>query len=332
MEKTEPMIPTRALATTLALALAAAGCASRTTAADPDVGAASTAARPKIGAYTSPASGFDTHSFWVDTGREVVVVDAQFTPAEAEKVVAQIRKETKSPIAWVVVTHPNPDKFDGAPVFQALGAKLVTSKATALAMPGVHAYKKAYFVGAGMFTDATYPALPKPDVTFEGDMDLPLAGGAKVTLHELAHAGVSTTQTVVSVPAAGALFVGDLVHHGAHAWLEGGIDGGKPRPDLAAWKLALGELRAFSGATVYGGRGREGKVEEVVPAQIEYLDRMDRIVTDYVAGLGPRRSELSGPKAGEHWKAIAGLAQKAYPDRDLAYLVEYGVYGLALSR
>lgn len=323
----------RALATPLALALAlvAPGCATRT-AADPDVGAASTAARPKVGSYTSPASGFDTHSFWIDTGREVVVIDAQFTAAEAERVAAQIRRETKSPITWIVVTHPNPDKFDGAPVFQALGAKLVTSKATARAMPGVHAYKKAYFVGAGAFTDATYPALPKPDVTFEGDMDLALAGGVRVTLHELAHSGVSTTQTVVAVPAANALFVGDLVHHGAHAWLEGGIEGGKPRPDVAAWKLALEELRGFPGATVYGGRGREAKVEEVVPAQAEYLDRMDRIVTDYVAGLGPRRSELLGPKAGEHWKAITALAQKAYPERDLSYLVEYGVYGLALAR
>ncbi len=50
--------------------------------------------------------------------------------------------------------------------------------------------------------------------------------------------------------------------------------------------------------------------------------------TAYVSELGPAKSELNGPKAGEHYKKIAALAAQQFPDHTLAYLIEYGVYGL----
>lgn len=286
-------------------------------------------AQAAIGTFTSDAGGFDTHSFWLDTGHEVVVFDAQFTEDLARKLIAEIRAKTQSPIRYVVVTHPNPDKFNGAGPFQALGAKVVASESTAKAIPGVHAYKKYYFVNlAKMFTDATYPPQAKIDVSFEGDLDLPLEGGFKIKLHELAHGGVSSTQTVAFIPTLNSLIVGDLVHHKAHAWLEGGIVDGKPLPDLASWKLSLDELLAYENATVYGGRGEPAKVAEAVKAERAYLDQMRAIVTKYVADLGAAKAELSGPKAGEHHKKIAALAAQAFPDCALSYLIEYGVYGL----
>lgn len=281
-----------------------------------------------IGAFTSDAAGFDTRSFWLDTGKEVVVFDAQFTPALAKQVIAQIQEETTSPIEYLVITHPNPDKFNGAPEFQKIGAKVVASAATAAAIPAVHAYKKYYFVNvAKMFTEETYPAEAKVDVTFEDDLDLDLDAG-EVRLHELSSSGVSSTQTVAWVPAHKALFVGDLVHHGAHAWLEGGIVDGKAKPDLASWKGALGELLDYEGATVFGGRGESAPVDQAVEQQIAYLGTMEKLVTDYVAGLGAAKEELATEKAGEHYKKIAGLAAEEMPEYELSYMVEYGVYGL----
>jgi glyoxylase-like metal-dependent hydrolase (beta-lactamase superfamily II) len=283
--------------------------------------------------FTSDSNGFDTHSYWLDTGREVVVFDAQFTEAYAHKLIDTIRARTTSPIRWVVVTHPNPDKFNGAPAFQALGAKVVASASTARAIPGVHAYKKHYFVDvARTFTEATYPAQATVDVTFDGDYRLPLEGPTQVRLHELSHRGVSSTQTVAFLPQTNELVVGDLVHHKAHAWLEGGIVDGSPTPDLASWALALDELRAYVNATVYGGRGKTAKVDAAVDEEQAYLARMNKVVADYVAALGAdARSELSGPNAGQHYKRLATLAGEAFPDYDLAYMIEYGVYGLALS-
>jgi glyoxylase-like metal-dependent hydrolase (beta-lactamase superfamily II) len=285
--------------------------------------------------FTSDAAGFDTHSFWLDTGSEVVVFDAQFTESYAEQLIAQIRAKTHRPIRWVVVTHPNPDKFNGATAFQKIGARVVASESTKAAIPGVHAYKKNYFVNvAHTFTEETYPAEASIDVTFRGDLDLPLEGGAKVHLHELVHRGVSSTQTVAIIPARSALVVGDLVHVRAHAWLEGGIVDGQPTPDLASWSSALDELLDLPsslspGATVYGGRGETADIETAVAAEKAYLDRMNRLVASYVDGLGPAKSELFGPELGTHAKTIAALAEQAFPDYALDYMIEYGVYGLA---
>ncbi len=246
----------RIIALAAALAALSLACSAPESGSTPPV---ITSQDSALAAFTSDAAGFDTHSFYWDTGREVVVFDAQFTEPLAEKLIAEIKANTKSPITYVVVTHPNPDKFNGVRPFQALGAKVVASESTAAAIPEVHAYKKYYFVNVTkQFTEETYPQEAKVDVTFAGDYVLPLEGGAEVRLHELKSAGVSTTQTVAHIPALKALVVGDLIHVKAHAWLEGGIKAGKPAPDLESWKRALDELLAYDGATVYGGRGEPG--------------------------------------------------------------------------
>ncbi|MCE9670812.1 MBL fold metallo-hydrolase [Myxococcus stipitatus] len=279
--------------------------------------------------YTSDANGFDTHSYFYDTGAEVVVFDAQFTEAEAQKVLAAIRARTDHPIRYVVVTHPNPDKFNGAAVFQREGAKVVASEATAVAIPAVHAYKKSYWVDvAHAFTEATYPAQAKVDLTFEGTLSLPLEGDAKVELTELRHAGVSTTQTVAYLPRREALIVGDLVHHGAHAWLEGGLVEGKVSPDVASWKAALEELSAWPRATVYGGRGVSAPVAEAITAQQRYLDTVVSLVTAYAGELRGRKAELCGDAVGPHYAELTKRVTAAFPEYALPYMVQYSIYGL----
>jgi glyoxylase-like metal-dependent hydrolase (beta-lactamase superfamily II) len=280
--------------------------------------------------FTSDAAGFDTHSFYYDTGSEVVVFDAQFTEPLARSLVEDIRARTDSKIRYVVVSHPNPDKFNGVAVLRAAGATVVASAATAAAIPGVHAYKRAYFIGSGAFDGESYPGEASVDVKFGEGLRLELAGGATVELEVLNNSGVASTQTVAHIPAIDALIVGDLVHHDTHAWLEGGIVEGAPRPDLAAWAAALDELRAWSGTTVYGGRGAPAPVEEAVAAQQAYLAGIEAVVRGYVEEVGDP-AEFTGEAAGGHWAAITEEARAAFPERGLDYLITYGVYGLAQS-
>jgi glyoxylase-like metal-dependent hydrolase (beta-lactamase superfamily II) len=310
---------TTRLAAVVLGAVLAAGCA----------GTKANLADAEVARYTSDASGFDTHSFFYDTGAEVVVFDAQFTEAEARKVLASIRARTGNPIRYVVVTHPNPDKFNGVGVFQREGAKVVASAATAAAIPAVHAYKKHFWVNVmKAFTEETYPAQASVDVTFSGTYALPLEGGAKVELTELKHPGVATTQTVAYVPGRKALIVGDLVHHGAHAWLEGGLRDGKVVPDVEGWKAALDELAAWPDATVYGGRGEAAPVTEALRAQQRYLDGMVTVVKGYAAELGGRKAELCGDAAAAHYAELETRAAAAFPEYALKYMVGYSVYGL----
>jgi glyoxylase-like metal-dependent hydrolase (beta-lactamase superfamily II) len=297
------------------------------------VAVAAPAGAGTLGVYQSDVQGFDTRTYWYDDGREVTVFDTQFTPALAEAMVSAIRAATPNPITRVVVTHPNPDKFNGLSVFHALGATSIASAATAAAMPGVDSYKRAFWIGTGTFTAATYPRLEPIRQAFRGQHRITLASGETITLTELRNPGVSTTQTVARIDATGDLIVGDLVHGNAHAWLEGGIAEGAPRPDIAGWIRALAELPALGGRVVRGGRGDDLPVAEAVAQQTDYLRQMDDLVTAYVAGLGARRPELRDPaRAPAHHAAIQQQAEALFPGRRLSYLVGYGVYGLANSK
>lgn len=287
-----------------------------------------TAASPspaRIVGHTSGEAGFHTTTWFVIEDDGVVVVDAQFTPEEAEAALQTLRQHTDKPVTHVVATHPNPDKFNGAPLFQQEGAAFVVSDATAEALPGVHAYKQAYFEGVGAFPEGAYPDLPSVDRTFSGSLQL----SPGVELLELPHAGVSSTQTVVRVDGQH-LIVGDLVAVDTHAWLEGGIVDGQPTPDIDGWTAALEHTATLGAGELYPGRGPARAVDQAVSQQVDYLHSVDALVTEYVEALDA--SDLSGEDAGAHWGALTDAASAAYPDHEHAYLVTYGVYGLSFAR
>jgi glyoxylase-like metal-dependent hydrolase (beta-lactamase superfamily II) len=282
----------------------------------------------KIYTFESDANGFNTRNYFYDNGEEVVAFDTQFTPELAQKSIDFLRTKTSNPIAYVVITHPNPDKFNGMNVFQKLGAKVIASNKTQANMPGVHAYKRYYFVNvAKMFTDATYPKLSQADIGFDQSYSIHLKDGESIALQELSQPGVSTNQTVAYIPQANAAIVGDLIHHQVHAWLEGGIVNGKPVPTLTGWISDLRqietELQDEPQTMLYGGRGEAVALHEGIDEQIGYLNKADQLVTQYVAGLG---------SAQEDDQAVQKIFEAKFPGYGLGYMIGYGVYGLVGSK
>jgi glyoxylase-like metal-dependent hydrolase (beta-lactamase superfamily II) len=285
---------------------------------------------PTIYTFTSDANGFDTHTEFLDTGKSIVAFDAQFTPAYARQALAFLRTKTSHPVKYVVVTHPNPDKFQGIPAFKAAGAVSIASTATAEAMPGVWAYKKNYFVNvAKTFTNNNYPALPAIDRTFGRNSKL-VVDGVRIDLRVLDHPGISSTQTIATIPALKSVIVGDLVHHDAHAWLEGGIVDGKPVPTLKGWKQDLDQIESQVPGTwtVYGGRGTTATVHDAVTAQKAYLATADHDVSELVAPLTPaqRTAALADPSA--LVTRLTGKLTSQFPADKLPYMISYGSYGL----
>jgi len=295
---------------------------------------ASSAYAGKLGVFTSDANGFDTHTFYYDDGMEVTLIDTQFVPALTQAMVEQVKKETRSPITRVIVTHPNPDKFNGLAYLHTLGVESISSRAAAAAMPGVHEYKKYYFVKlAKMFTDETYPKFENVKTTFTGQTQIKLKSGETLSLIELKNPGVTSTQVVVRIDETGDLLVGDLVHHKAHAWLEGAIVNGKPHADLVKWAAAVAELPALAkdkpNAKVYGGRGEFVSVAEAVKAQRAYLNKANALVNDYIATLGKRKAELTDPTLSKtHHEELEKRFVQAFPDYALPYMINYSIYGL----
>jgi glyoxylase-like metal-dependent hydrolase (beta-lactamase superfamily II) len=284
--------------------------------------------------FKSGPEGFDTRTFFYEGKYEVIAFDSQFTPSLAKASIAYLRTQTDKPITWLVITHPNPDKFNGASEFKRLGTKIVASSATAAAIPDVQTYKEYFFTEiAKMFPRGQYPQPTAIDQTFSGEMDLVLRGGERIHLRELSQPGVSSTQTVANIESIGALFVGDLVHNNAHAWLEGGIVNGKATPAIAGWIADLHELKSLypSQTLVYGGRGVTADLQTSVAKQIHYLQVAVDLIDRQLIKMGAHASDFNGPQSAALYHSLAGEFQAKFPDYDLAYMIDYGAYGLVQS-
>src|SRR5580765_4142980 len=70
-----------------------------------------------IKVFTSPDDQFWTNSVIIEGKHEVMLVDAQLTKTNAEKVLQQI-EETKKPLSTIYITHEHADHFLGLEVFK----------------------------------------------------------------------------------------------------------------------------------------------------------------------------------------------------------------------
>jgi glyoxylase-like metal-dependent hydrolase (beta-lactamase superfamily II) len=70
-----------------------------------------------IKVFTSPDDQFWTNSIIIEGTHEVMLVDAQLTKTNAEKVLQEI-KETKKPLSIIYITHEHADHFLGLEVFK----------------------------------------------------------------------------------------------------------------------------------------------------------------------------------------------------------------------
>lgn len=281
--------------------------------------------------FKSGPEGFDTRTFFYEGKYEVIAFDSQFTPELAQQSIHHLRQYTNKPITWLVVTHPNPDKFNGTSVFKKEGTQILSSLKTAAAIPDVHAYKKYFFVEiAKMFKSDEYPVPAPIDETFKNEMTLVLKGGEKIELRELSSPGVSSNQTVAFIPSINSVIVGDLVHYKAHAWLEGGIINGKPTPTIEGWIQDLHELSSLypETAQVYGGRGTTADLKSATLEQIHYLKTAQQLVNEDISRLGSKASDYTGPNSANLYKNLALKFQNTFPDYSLPYMIEYGAYGL----
>src|SRR6202521_1269487 len=70
-----------------------------------------------IKVFTSPDDQFWTNSVIIEGEHGVMLVDAQLTKTNAERVLEEI-KETKKPLSIIYITHEHADHFLGLEVFR----------------------------------------------------------------------------------------------------------------------------------------------------------------------------------------------------------------------
>src|SRR5260370_31642646 len=83
-----------------------------------------------IKVFTSPDDQFWTNSVIIEGADEVMLVDAQLTKTDAERVLQEI-KETKKPLSIIYVTHEHADHFLGLEVFSEAypGVRIIANSA-----------------------------------------------------------------------------------------------------------------------------------------------------------------------------------------------------------
>src|ERR1700681_2487198 len=83
-----------------------------------------------IKVFTSPDDQFWVNSVIIEGAREVMLVDAQLTKTNAEKVLQEI-KETKKPLSIIYITHEHADHFLGLEVFREAypGVRIIANSA-----------------------------------------------------------------------------------------------------------------------------------------------------------------------------------------------------------
>jgi len=220
--------------------------------------------------YTGSPGGFLVDSTLIAGEKEAVLVDAQFTLADAHRLVAMIL-ESKKTLTTVYITHGHPDHYFGLAVIQSAfpKAKLITLPAAAADIAKTVKPKLAQWgpmYGANLTTKPVLPAASKVTaLTLEGQT---------IEIHGPVQ-GDSPDNSYVWIPSTKTVIAGDIVYRGVHPWTaETNATARK------AWIKTLDEISALGPTTVIAGHKDPKEKDDAagLKATKDYLEAFDAAV------------------------------------------------------
>jgi len=220
--------------------------------------------------FTASPGGFLVNSTLVAGEKEAVLIDAQFSLADAHRLIASIL-ESKKTLTTVYITHGHPDHYFGlAAIKQAFPkAKLVTHPA---ALAEIKKTWQAKVKQWGPMYGALVPAEPAlPAVLAAKSIALE---GQTLEIHAPLQ-GDSTDNAYVWIPSIKTVIAGDIVYANVHVWTRD-----SNAEQRKAWIKTLDEVAALGATTVIAGH-KDPKVKDdpsAVKATREYLEAFDAAV------------------------------------------------------
>ena len=220
--------------------------------------------------YTASPTGFLVNSTIIAGEKDAILVDAQFSIADAHRLVATLL-ESKKNLTTIYITHFHPDHYFGLGVVKQAfpRAKIVTTKQS-LAEIRKTARAKAKQWGA-MYgalvpkTPIVPAALATNTLTLEGQT-IEIRGPKQ---------GDSADNTYLWIPSTKTVIAGDIVYAGVHPWTAETTAASRK-----AWIATLDELAAIGATTVIAGH-KDPKAKDDATAirqTKEYLQTFDAAV------------------------------------------------------
>jgi glyoxylase-like metal-dependent hydrolase (beta-lactamase superfamily II) len=239
---------------------------------------------------TSSPQGFLVDSTLVSGEKDAILIDAQFTLADAHRLVGAIL-DSKKNLTTVYVTHPHPDHYFGLAVI-----KQAFPKAKLVALPATIADIKKTWKAKVAQWSPMYPGnLPEQAV-----VPAPLTGktltleGQTLEIHGPAQ-GDASDNSYVWIPSIKTVVAGDIVYTGVHPWTA--------ETDAAArkaWIATLDELSALAPTTVVAGHKDPKRKDDAtgIADTRAYLKAFDEAVAasktpeEVIAKMKPKYGDL----------------------------------------
>ncbi|HSK40828.1 MAG TPA: MBL fold metallo-hydrolase [Arenibaculum sp.] len=242
--------------------------------------------------HTGNDGGFLVNSTLVAGAREAVLIDAQFSFANAHRLLAEIL-ETGRKVTTVYVTHAHPDHYFGIAVIREAfpDLRVVAAAATIEGIERTAESKIAEWaprLGRNVPTRAIVPDLLEGGVIDLEGHRLEVIEGLQGDIPE---------NTIVWIPDLKAVVTGDTVYGGCHVWT---ADAGKA--ERAAWMRTLDRIEALAPEVVVPGHFKTGtptSLDATVGHTRDYLTFFGDVVegattsTEVVAAVRERYPDLS---------------------------------------
>ncbi len=224
-------------------------------------------------AYAYSAEGDPTSGVVIgDDG--VMVIDTRSTPVAAEDLIRRIRRVTRKPIKYVVLSHYHAVRVLGASAYRA--EHVICSQPTheLIKERGMQDYRSEVGRFPRLFQGVeSVPGLTWPTLTFQDRMTL-MMGKLEVQIIQIGR-GHTKGDTIVWLPRQRVLFAGDLVENGATPYTGDAY--------IGEWPSTLNKLRALKPKILVPGRGHATKTpaksEAAIAGTEDFLKRLYRSVS-----------------------------------------------------
>jgi len=201
-----------------------------------------------IKVFTSPDDQFWANSVIIEGNHEVMLVDAQLTKANAERVLEEIR-ETKKPLSIIYITHEHADHFLGLEVFKEaypgvriIANSAVTERINKVYQEKVDKWKK--ILGSGGTSQVV--AIEKFDGNF-----IEFEGSKIKVLKNIQ--GDTDINTMLWIPGQRILICGDVLFNGMHVYTAETDSKARGR-----WLNSLQKIRELKASLVIPGHSKVG--------------------------------------------------------------------------